>query len=130
MFLFCPAIAQMKKICIFKGVEISFNLKHDDSIIEKGKYDFEFLKHQTQLSFYLRIKKKRKAVCIIRGEQLAYKSSGYYYEQSEDPNIPEQAKLKFLKNPKGGIVDILFESGKRSIAYPNVKLRFRMEYEE
>jgi hypothetical protein len=130
MFLFCPAIAQMKKICIFKGVEISFNLKHDDSKIEKGKYDFEFFKHQTQLSFYLRIKKKRKAICIVRGEQLAYESSGYYYEQSEDPNIPEQAKLKFLKNPKEGIVDILFESGKRSIAYPNIKLRFRMEYEE
>ena len=129
MFLFCPAIAQMKKICIFKGVEISFNLKHDDSIIEKGKYDFEFLKHQTQVSFYLRIKKKRKAVCLIQGEELAYKSSGYY-ERSEDPNIPEQAKLRFLKNPKKGIVDILFESGKRAIAYPYVKLRFRMEYEE
>ncbi|UCC39896.1 MAG: hypothetical protein JSV96_00065 [Candidatus Aminicenantes bacterium] len=119
----------MKKICIFKGVEISFKMKHDDSIIEKGKYDFEFLKHQTQLSFYLRIKKKRKAVCVIRGEELAYKSSDYY-EKSIDPNIPEQAKLKFLKNPKGGIVDIIFESGKRAIAYPCVKLRFRMEYEE
>lgn len=129
MFLFCPAIAQMKKLCKFKGVEIPFNLKHDNSILEKGKYDFEFLKHQTQQSFYLRIKTKRKTVCIIPGEQLTYESSGYY-AKFEDPNIPEQAKLKFLKIPEEEIFDIIFESGKSTKAYPCIKLRFRMEYEE
>jgi len=129
MHLFSPAVAQMKEIFKFKEVYIPFNLKHDNSIIKKGKYDFEFRKDPIQHLYYLRIKTKRKTLCMIKGEELNYESSGYY-EKLADPNIPEECKLKFQRIPDEGIVNIIFESGKRIRVYPCIKIKFRMEYEQ
>jgi len=78
MFLFCPAMASMKRIYKFKDVEISFNLKHKDSIFKKGKYDFEIMFSYTQQVWYLRLIKKGKALCLVAGEKLKYKSRGIH----------------------------------------------------
>jgi hypothetical protein len=129
MFLFCPAIAQYKKISEFSGVEIPFNLKHENIVIKKGKYDLVVLKHQTQQVFYLRIKEKKKILCNVPGEELNYESSSYA-QLLNDPNIPYDSKMKFSKIPEEKIVDIIFESGKKNPIYPYIKLRFRMEYEK
>jgi len=127
MVLSCPAVAQMKRLYKFKAVEIPFNLKHEDSIIQKGKYDLEFLRQQAQPVYYFRIIKGRKKLCLVRGEQLAYKTHGT--GQLSDPNIPENPTLRIKKNPKEKILYIIFETGKKTRIYPFVKVRFKMEYE-
>lgn len=122
MILLCPAIAQMKLICEFKDVEIQFNLKHEDYIFEKGKYDFELLRMGNV--FYLRIKKKEKPICLIPGgEKLNY-------EKLTDPDIPKHAKLNIKKNPALKIAYIIFETGSHHPDYPFIKVRFKLEYEE
>ena len=122
MILLCPAIAQMNLICEFKEVKIPFNLKYEDSIFEKGKYDFELLK-MTNV-FYLRIKKKGKSVCLMPfGEKLKY-------ENMFDPDIPKRAKFQIKRNPALKIAYLIFESGSHHPDYPTIKVRFKLEYEE
>jgi len=125
--LSCPAVAQMKRLYKFRAVEIPFNLKYKDSIIQKGKYDLEFLRLQTQPVYYFRIIKGRKKLCLVTGEQLAYKTHGT--GQLSDPNIPENPKLRMKKNPEEKVLYIIFETGKKSRIYPFIKVRFKMEYE-
>lgn len=122
MILLCPAIAQMKLICEFKDVEIQFNLKHEDSIFEKGKYDFELLRMGNV--FYLRIKKKEKPICLIPG------GKKLKYESFSDPDIPERAKFTIKRNPALKIAYIIFEPGSQHPDYPFIKVRFNLEYEE
>ena len=132
MFLICPLIAQMKSIAKFKGVEIPFNLKHKDSIFEKGKYDFEILVKDMisgEDLFFLRIKKKRKILCQIQGMRLKYHSD-FLAELLNDPNIPDEPRLKIKRNPKEKILNIIYESGKIATFYPLEKIRFRIEYEK
>jgi hypothetical protein len=129
MCFFCPAEAQYIKISKFNGAAIPFNLKYENSLIEKGKYDLELLKHQTQLLFYLRIKKRSKILVSVSGEKLMYESYGDA-GLFNDPNIPDDARIKFSKIPEEKIVNIIFESGKKNPIYPCIMLRFRMEYEE
>ena len=129
MLLFCPAAAQYKRISRFKGVVIPFNLKYEDSFIEKGTYDLELLKHQTQQVFYLRIKKRRKTLCNVTGEKLKYESFGDA-GLFNDQNIPDEPRIKFKRNPVKKIFSIIFESGKKNPVYPYIKLRFSLEYEE
>jgi len=122
MILLCPAIAQMKLICEFKDVNIPFNLKNEDSLFEKGKYDFELLK-MTNV-FYLRIKKKGIPVCLIpHGQKLMY-------ENMSDPDIPQYAKFQIKRNPALKIAYLIFESGSHHPDYPTIKVRFKLEYEE
>jgi hypothetical protein len=119
-------MASMKRIYKFKDVEIPFNLKHKDSIFKKGKYDFEIMYSYTQQLWYLRLIKKGKALCLITGERLQYKSYGR--ERSKDPEIPTQPRLKIIKYPAGKTVNVIYESGKKTSIYPLVKVRFKMKY--
>jgi hypothetical protein len=122
MILLCPAIAQMKPVCEFKEVKIPFNLKNEDSIFEKGKYDFELLRMGNV--FYLRIKKKGNPVLLKSGgEKLMY-------ENMFDPDIPQRSKFQIKRNPALKIAYLIFESGSHHPDYPTIKVRFRLEYEE
>jgi len=127
IILFCPATAMTTRVYKFKGVAIPFDLKYKDSIFKKGKYDFEILFHHKQQVFYLKILKKGKGLCLIPGEKLKYKSYGW--ERLRDPKIPDQPTLRIKKYPTGKIVNIIFESGKKTAIYPLVKVRFKLEYE-
>jgi len=127
--LFSPAYAQMKRIYKFKKVQIPFNLKHEDSIVKKGKYDLEFLKLESQSAYYLRIIKKKKFLFTIPGKQLSYKTDKDGMAQYHDPNIPENPTLKMRKDPKDKILYIIFESGKKTSICPFIKARFKLEYE-
>ncbi|NIM57797.1 MAG: hypothetical protein GTO16_02490 [Candidatus Aminicenantes bacterium] len=126
MFLFCSAMASMKRIYKFKDVQIPYDLKHKNSIFEKGKYDFEIMFSYTQQVWYLRLIKKGKALCLIAGERLPYKSFGR--ERIKDPEIPIQPRLNILKNPADKTVNVIFESGKKITTYKLVRVRFKMEY--
>ena len=90
LFLFLSANAQIQTLGEFKEVKISFNLKLEDSVVEKGKYDFEFLRHGKDV-FYLRIRKEGNIICIIPGgEKVKYKNQGNLALMSTDPDIPEK----------------------------------------
>ena len=127
LFLFCPALAQIRKVQKFKKVEIPFNLKHKDLIIKKGKYDFEIIAHRTLGIWNLRIQKKGKNICIVSGEVLRDKAPGARGDEMSD--VPDDPTLKFRRIPAKKIVHIIFEMGKTSYLYPCYKVRFQMEYE-
>jgi hypothetical protein len=122
MILLSPAIAQMKLICEFKDVNIPYNLKNEDSLFEKGKYDFELLKVTNV--FYLRIKKKGKPVCLIPHGQK------FMYENMYDPDIPQNAKFQIKRNPALKIAYLIFETGSHHPDYPSIKVRFKLKYED
>jgi hypothetical protein len=123
-----PVFAQLTKLYHFKKVQIPFNLKHEDTIIQKGKYDFEFLRHQTQPIFYLKIRKGSKVLCQLLGEKLEYE--GYGWDKMRDPDIPKKPKMSMSRIPVRKDLYIIFETGKDTQIYPLIKVRFQLKYEE
>jgi len=127
LLLACPAFAQYLDLGKFKGVEIRSRLKFQDTVVEKGTYDFEALKNRTSPACYLRIKKGSKILCFIEGERLDYELIGA--QKMSDPSIPDKPTLKMRKDPKEKIFYIFVETGK-SARFPFLKLRFKMDYED
>jgi hypothetical protein len=116
-----PAFAQWEDVSSFKEVQIPFDLKYDEKIIKKGKYEVEILKHTGQTVYYLRIKKKGKKLCLIPGEYLKY---------IDEKDIPNKPKLRMRRNTAEKLLYIIFESGTITWKYPKVKIRFKIEYED
>jgi len=127
LILFCPAMAQMRRVHIFKNVEIPFNLKHKNMVFEKGKYDFEILSERSLSMFKLRIIKKGKGLCILDGEILRAEPPGARGEKMEE--VPDDPTLKINRIPLKNIVNIIVETGKLTRIFPYHKLGFQMEYE-
>ncbi len=119
--------SQTKKICEFKNVAIPFDLVYDNGELQKGTYSFEVRRDVNQIAFFLRIKKRRKTICRINGEKLMYESFGTR-ALFDDPTIPDDPKLRFKRVPEEQIVNIIFESGKRTKIYPCIKVQFQMGY--
>lgn len=133
VFLFCPVIAHgqglgLTKVYIFKDVEIPFNMKYGDSIMKKGKYEFEIIFNRGHQVFYLKIIKKRKGICLVPGDRKQYKSYGR--ERLKDPNIPDKPRLSIRKFPESKMLMVTFESGKKARMFKLVYVIFKMEYEE
>jgi len=116
-----PAFSQWEDVCSFKAVQIPFNLKCKDTMIPKGKDDLIVIKHTGQGLYYLRIKKKRERLCLISGETIPYVD----FEE-----VPEKPKLRMRRNTAEKMLHIIFESGTITWKYPNVKVRFKIEYVE
>jgi hypothetical protein len=119
---------QLKLLCKFIGVELPYRLKYKDVVFEKGKYNLEAVKDRNAPRYYLRIKKGRKVLCLLRGEQLAYTSHGM--GKVHDPNIPDKPTLKIKKNLEEKVIYFTVETGKKNRMAPYQKLRFKLEYEE
>ncbi len=127
--LFNPVFAaQLKLLCKFNGVEISYNLKYGDKVFEKGEYNLEVVKDRRAPRYFLRIKKGSKVLCLIQGEQLKYKDRSWHMRI--DPNIPDKCTLKMNNNIEEKVVYIMIETGKKNRMGPYQKLSFRIEYEE
>ena len=128
VFLFSPTHAQMKTVSKFRNVVIPIVLKHEDHVLERGKYDLEIMRDVTTHVYFLRIYKGGKAICNVAGEEQSY---GTWDQRSllMNPNIPDDAKLRFKKVPEEKIVNLIFESGKRAGRYPCVMVKFQMQYE-
>ena len=127
LFLSYPATAQFRKVYKFKKVNVPFNMKHEGSIFEKGKYDFEILGHRTLRTFYLKIIKKGKTLCMLHGEILRDRAPAALGEKMTD--VPKEPTLKMTRTPAKKIVNIIFETGSLTEVYPCYKLRFQLEYE-
>jgi hypothetical protein len=119
---------QLKLLCKFIGVELPYRLKYKDVVFEKGKYNLEAVKDRNAPSYYLKIKKGRKVLWLIRGEQLAYTSHGM--AKMTDPNIPDKPTLKIKKNLEEKVIYFIVETGKKNRMAPYQKLKFKLEYEE
>ena len=131
MLVLFPVYTQMQSLFEFKDVNIPFNLKHEDMIIKSGKYDLEFFKHGAGQVFYLKIKKGNKTICLIpEGERVKYKNQSSLELLLIDPDIPDDCRLNIKRNPALKIAYIIFETGKRAMAYPYYKIRFKIGYEQ
>jgi len=126
----CPLAGQMKAMK-FRGINIPYTLKHNDTVIEKGKYDIEISMPETSgvRIFYLRILKKNKALCILDSTIMHYDTEATS-QLRNDPNIPDKPRLTMGRNPVSKKLYIYFESGKHSPDYPFTKLRFVIDYIE
>lgn len=116
-----PAFSQWEDVTSFKNVQIPFDLKIEDKIIEQGKVDIKVLKQTAQGLYYLRIQKKKEKFSLVSGETIPYVD----FEE-----IPEKPNLRMRKNTAEKMLTILFESGTITWKYPNVKVRFKIEYIE
>lgn len=121
------ASAQMKKIKKFKNVNIPFNLKCDDIIIEKGQYDLEIWAYRAVRQWSLKIIKKGETLCIVSGKILRDECPGARGQESEE--IPEDPTLKMSRIPALQIFNIIFETGKLTQYYTCYRVRFQLEYE-
>lgn len=130
LILLCPLDAQMKGLK-FRGVNIPCTLKYKDTVIEKGKYDLEVMLPETASVryFYLRIYKKKDALCILSGTKLHYRTEKVS-ELHKDPNIPDHSRLTMRRDKAKKKLYIYFESGKRSLDYPFERIRFEIDYVE
>lgn len=126
----CPLVGQMKGMK-FRGIEIPYTLKHEDVVIEKGKYDLEVTMPDTSgiRIFYLRILKGNEALCIIEARKLHYQTEKVS-ELHKDPNIPDKPRLTMRRVKALKKLYIIFESGKHAPDYPFEKLRFEIDYIE
>jgi hypothetical protein len=130
MLVLFPAYAQLQSLFEFEDVNIPFDLKYEDLIIKSGKYDLEFFKHGEGQVFYLKIKKDNKTICLVSGgERVRYKNQSSLGLLLKDPDIPDDCRLKIKRNPALKIAYIIFETGKRAMAYPYYKIRFKIGYE-
>ncbi len=128
-FISSSAIAQQKRIHIFKGVEIPWTLKYGDDVVEKGTYDLVLIKN-TSTAFSLQIKKKKETVCLILdGERISYKYQSDLRKLMRDPNIPKKATLRMKRNPALKRLYFIIETGKFGTSSFH-KLRFRVQYED
>jgi hypothetical protein len=122
--------AQLKELCKFKGVEIPFKLKYEDTVLKRDKYNLEalLLKSPSLSKYYLRIKKGSKVLCRIEGEQWIYVTQGTY--MMRDPDIPDKPTMKMRKNSKDKLITFIIETGKKNRMAPFLRLRFKIAYEE
>lgn len=121
-----PAQAQLKSIYKFKGVKIPLNLEHKDTNIKAGTYDVDFLKNQAAGYYIMQIRKGRKKLCTVNGVELYYKTRGS--QQLTDPDIPDEPRMRMRQNKEEKLLVVLFESGKKSIVYPFIKIEFKIKY--
>ena len=128
LFFADSVLAQMELIYRFKAINIPVSLKIDQSILEKGPYDLEFLRTSSPAVCFLRIMKKGKILHLLEGEELSYGILST--NASRDPNIPTKATLKMTLNNSEKFLTILFESGKQVRNFPFLKIRFTIPYEE
>lgn len=124
LFFAGTGFAQFIDLCQFKGVQISYRLKYQDSIIEKGTYDIEALKNPNTPMIYLRIKKGKKIFCLAEGERLQYEGIGM--DQMANPKIPDKPTLKIKRDPVRKKFFIFVETGKGA-KFPFYNLKFTME---
>lgn len=123
-----PAMAAMKKVKKFKNVNIPYNLKHEETIIEKGKYDFEIWAYREVRQWSVKLIKKGNTLCALPGVILRDECPGARGQESED--IPKEPTLKMSRIPAKHILNIIFEAGSTTQFYTCYKVKFEIQYEE
>jgi len=126
---FCssPAFSQLEELAEFKDVNLPFALKSENTLLEKGTYDFILLKNIPNV-FLIKIKKKDKTVGLISGgEKINYPAQGDITLLQKSPDIPESGKLTIKSNPLLKTAYIILETGKKARLCPYHKIRFKLD---
>ncbi len=113
VFAVCSGWAGTQRISIFRGVDIPFDFKAGDIVVEQGKYDLEvhFSKVDTNFLYFLKFIRKSKILYDIPGQRIEYQALTLQ-ELAKDPKIPDKPTIRTRKLPGGDLVDFIFESGK------------------
>jgi len=112
-------LAQMNPICRFKKVTIPVTLRINDSLLERGAYDLEFLRANPR-SYYLRIMKNGRILHLVQGEEFLYDNSSV---------MPRKTVLKMSKNTAEKTLTLVMESGTDTVIYAMVRARYSFPYE-
>jgi hypothetical protein len=123
------AIAQMTPIYRFKGINVPVRLKIKDKIMEKGAYDLEFLRTSSPVLYYIKIMKGGKILGILQGEEWPY-AHGIASDIAFNLETPSKPTLKMAMNKTEKLFNFIFESGRNAAAYPLIRAKFKMPYEE
>jgi hypothetical protein len=123
----CSGLAETQRISIFRGVDIPFDFKSGDIVVDQGKYDLDvhFSKVDTIYLYLLKFMRKGKVLYEISGQRIEYQAQTIS-ELSRDPKIPKEPTIRIRKLPGGNLVDFIFESGKTG-NMPFEKAFFRVE---
>jgi len=124
---FSQAGADWKTVQKFKKVDVPFDMKHEDLIMEKGQFDFEILSERSLNIFQLKIYKKGKSLCAVTGKVLRDRLPGARGEEMEE--VPDEPTLQMKRIPVKKAVYIIFETGKQTEMFPGFVIRFELEYE-
>lgn len=126
-FVVCTGRAETERISIFKGVDIPFDFKSGDIVVDQGKYDLEirFSKVDTNFLYVLRFLRKGKQFYDIAGQRIEYQALTIQ-DLMKDPKIPKEPTIRIRKLPMGNLVDFIYESGKVG-NMPFEKAFFRVE---
>lgn len=123
------AIAQMTPIYRFKGINVPVRLKIKDKILEKGAYDLEFLRSSSPILYYIKIMKGGKILGVLPGEEWPY-AHGIASDIAFNPETPSKPTLKMTMNKSEKLFNLIFESGRNAAAYPLIRAKFKLPYEE
>ena len=125
---FSQAEADWRKVQIFKKVDVPFDMKYKDLIMEKGQFDFEILSERSLNIFQLKIYKKGKSLCAIDGKVLRDGLPGARGEKMEE--VPDEPTLQIKRILVKKVVYFIFETGKLAHLFPGFVIQFELEYEE
>lgn len=127
VFTVCSGWAEMQRLSIFRGVDIPFDFRAGDTVVEHGKYDLEvhISKVDTNYLYVLKFMRKGKTLYDIPGQRIEYQAVTMQ-DLAKDPKIPKEPTIRIRKLPMGNLVDFIYESGKTG-NMPFEKAYFRVE---
>jgi len=123
------AYAQLASIYRFKDVSVPLTLKIEQTVIDKGTYDLEFMRSSSPLLYYLRFMKRGKILAVVQGEEWPY-AGGLIADVASDRSIPKSPVMKMKINRDDRLLSFVIESGRNNLNYPMLRAAFKLPYEE
>lgn len=121
------AYAQMASIYRFRDVGVPLTLKVEQTVIEKGTYDLEFVRSSSPVLYFLRFMKRGKILAIVQGEEWPY-DVGLVTEVAR--SIPKSPIMKMKVNRAEKLLNFVVESGRNNRDYPNLRAVFKLPFED
>jgi hypothetical protein len=121
------AYAQLASIYRFRDVSVPLTLKAEQTVIEKGTYDLEFMRSSSPVLYYIRFMKRGKILAIVQGEEWPY-DVGLVTDVARD--IPKSPIMKMKVNRAEMLLSFVVESGRNNRDYPNLRAVFKVPCEE
>ncbi len=121
------AYAQLASIYRFRDVSVPLTLKIDQTVIEKGTCDLEFMRSSSPVLYYLRFMRRGKILAVVQGEEWPY-DVGLVTEVAR--SIPQPPTMKMKVNRAEKLLSFVVESGRNNRDYPNLRAVFKLPYED
>lgn len=119
--------AQLASISRFREVSVPLTLKADETVIEKGTCDLEFVRSSSPVLYFLRFMKRGKILTVVQGEEWPY-DVGLVAEVAR--SIPGSPIMKMKVNRAEKLLNSVVESGRNNRDYPNLRAVFKLPFED